>query len=310
MALPKFENFLYPFLLKLKNGDEVSKHDVKKHIVSYFKLTKEDCELKTKSGLANQVDDRIGWTRQWLRRALFITIPKRGFYKITERGKKYLESHTSLKQDDLMAYSEFASYANSSSKKDKLSQIEDNSISSEQTPTEQLDHAYQIIVKDLAADLLQKVLEQTPQRFERIVVDLLLAMGYGGSLDGAGMVTKSSHDDGIDGIIKEDKLGLDNIYIQAKRYAIGSTIGKPVLHAFAGALDEQKASKGVFITTSKFSSEARKYAEKKASKKIALIDGEELARYMIEYNIGVSTKRTFVVKRIDMDYFDGDESDV
>lgn len=310
MALPKFENFLYPFLLELKNGDEVSKNDVKTHLISYFNLTKEDCAQKTKSGLTNQVDDRIGWTRQWLRRALFITIPKRGFYKITERGREYLKSHNSLRQDDLMAYPEFASYANSSSKKDKTIETEANSISSEQTPTEQLEHAYQIIVKDLAADLLQKVLEQSPKRFEQIVVDLMLAMGYGGSLDDAGMVTKFSHDDGIDGIIKEDKLGLDKIYIQAKRYAIGNTIGKPDLHAFAGALDEKKANKGVFITTSRFSSEARKYAEEKASKKIVLIDGEELARYMIEYNIGVSTKRTFVVKRIDSDYFEGDENDV
>ncbi len=304
MSLPKFEKFLYPFLFRLKDGDNVSKNDVKKYIVDFLRISEEDFELKTKGGTTNQVEDRIGWTRQWLRRALFITIPQRGFYRITDRGKEYLLTHTSLSQDDLMAYPEYVSYASPSSKKGKQPLNENDSLSKEQTPTEQLEHAYQIILKDLAADLLQKVLEQSPKRFEQIVVDLLLAMGYGGSLDDAGMVTKYSHDDGIDGIIKEDKLGLDKIYIQAKRYAIGNTIGKPTLHAFAGALDEKKANKGVFITTSNFSADARKFAEEKASKKIVLIDGEELARYMIEYNIGVSTKRIFKVKRIDSDYFE------
>lgn len=306
MAIPKFEMFLYPFLCRLKDGKEVSRKDVRQYLIDSFQLTEKDLDLKTTSGLNNIVNVRIDWTRQWLRRALFITIPNRGFYQITKRGKEYLDKHTSLTQDDLMNYPEYAAYVNISRKENNTSTKEDIS-SAEQTPNEQLECAYQIILKDLATDLLQKVLGQTPQRFEQIVVDLLLAMGYGGSLDGAGMVTKYSHDDGIDGIIKEDKLGLDKIYIQAKRYAVNNMIGKPILHAFAGALDEKKASKGVFITTSSFSSEARKFAEEKASKKIVLIDGEELARYMIEYNIGVSTKRIYKVKRIDTDYFDDNE---
>lgn len=306
MAIPKFEEFLYPFLYRLKDENEVSRKDVLKYVIDYFQLTENDLEQKTKKGSTEIVNDRMGWTRQWLRRALFITIPKIGFYQITKRGKEYLDKHTSLTQSDLLNYPEFAAFANTK-KKEKNEPTKENISLTEQTPNEQLECAYQIILKDLAADLLQKVLEQTPQRFEQIVVDLLLAMGYGGSLDGAGMVTKSSHDDGIDGIIKEDKLGLDKIYIQAKRYAVNNTIGKPILHAFAGALDEKKASKGVFITTSNFSSEARKFAEEKASKKIVLIDGEELARFMIEYNIGVSTKQIYKVKRIDTDYFDDNE---
>ena len=308
MALPKFENFLYPFLLNLKDGDVVSIAKMKEFLIDYFHLSEEDCALKTKSGSANQFVDRIGWTRQWLRRALFITIPQRGYYRITKRGHEYLLTHNALTQNDLMRYPEYAEYALPSNKKDKKTVAEQ--ITDVQTPTELLEHAYQIIRQDLAADLLQRVLEQTPQRFEQIVVDLLLAMGYGGSLDDAGMVTKSSHDDGIDGIIKEDKLGLDRIYIQAKRYAKGNVIGKPMLHTFTGALDEKKANKGVFITTSSFSNEARKYAEEKASKKIVLIDGEELARYMIEYNIGVSTKHIYKIKRIDTDYFEEDDNDV
>ena len=313
MALPKFQDFLYPFLKKLEDGKDVTSKEMKSFLIEHFELTQDDCFLKTRSGKTIQFEDRYSWTRQWLRRALLIMLPQRGMYRITERGKDYLKNHTSLKESDLLEYPEYAEYAGKSVKVSSSTYTKSPSAeaaNSTPTPTEQLESAYQIIVKDLAADLLQKILEQSPKRFEQIVVDLMLAMGYGGSLDDAGMVTNYSHDDGIDGIIKEDKLGLDKIYIQAKRYAIGNTIGKPDLHAFAGALDEKKANKGVFITTSKFSSEARKYAEEKASKKIVLIDGEELARYMIEYNIGVSTRRTYIVKRIDTDYFEEDDNDV
>ena len=311
MALPKFQDFLYPFLKRLEDGKDVTSKEMKSFLIEHFHLTPEDYSLKTKSGKTIQFEDRYSWTRQWLRRALLIMLPQRGMYRITERGKDYLKNHTSLKESDLLEYPEYAEYAGKPVKVSSTVSTKPTSTeSANSTPTEQLESAYQIIVKDLAADLLQKILEQSPKRFEQIVVDLMLAMGYGGSLDDAGMVTKYSHDDGIDGIIKEDKLGLDKIYIQAKRYAIGNTIGKPDLHAFAGALDEKKANKGVFITTSKFTSEARKFAEEKASKKIVLIDGEALARYMIEYNIGVSTRRTYIVKRIDTDYFEEDDNDV
>lgn len=313
MALPKFQDFLYPFLKKLEDGKDVTSKEMKTFLIEHFHLTPEDCALKTKSGKTIQFEDRYSWTRQWLRRALLIMLPKRGLYRITDRGKDYLKNHTSLKESDLLEYPEYAEYVGKSPKNGNSVSTRATNLdaaNSTPTPTEQLESAYQIIVKDLAADLLQKILEQSPKRFEQIVVDLMLAMGYGGSLNDAGMVTKYSHDDGIDGVIKEDKLGLDKIYIQAKRYSIGNTIGKPDLHAFAGALDEKKANKGVFITTSKFTSEARKFAEEKASKKIVLIDGEELARYMIEYNIGVSTRRTYTVKRIDTDYFEEDDNDI
>lgn len=273
MALPKFQDFLYPFLKKLEDGKDVTSKEMKTFLIEHFHLTPEDCALKTKSGKTIQFEDRYSWTRQWLRRALLIMLPKRGMYRITERGKEYLKNHTSLKESDLLEYPEYAEYAGKSPKTGNSVSTRATSIdaaNSTPTPTEQLESAYQIIVKDLAADLLQKILEQSPKRFEQIVVDLMLAMGYGGSLDDAGMVTKYSHDDGIDGVIKEDKLGLDKI----------------------------------------FTCEARKFAEEKASKKIVLIDGEELARYMIEYNIGVSTRRKYIVKRIDTDYFEEDDNDI
>ena len=311
MAIPKFEDFLYPFLFRLKDMNNVSIKEMRKYIIEHFHLTDEDCKLRTKSGSANQLDDRLGWSRQWLRRALFIEIPQRGVYKITKRGVEYLQNHTDLRQTDLMKYPEFAEYATTSSgtEKKQTAKVIEELEDSKQTPTEQLENAYQTIVKDLAADLLQKVLEQSAQFFEHLVLDLLLKMGYGGSLSDAGLVTKYSHDDGIDGIIKEDKLGLDKIYIQAKRYNTANTIVKPQIQQCVGALDEQKASKGVVMTTRSYSSEARKYAEEKASKKIVLIDGQELARYMIEYNVGVSLKHVYEVKRIDSDYFEDDNNE-
>ena len=310
MAIPKFQDFLYPFLNKLGKGEEVSSKEMKKFLIEHFGLTKADCALKTKSGKTVQFEDRVGWTRQWLRRALLISIPQRGVYKITQRGAEYLKTHTTLQASDLLEFPEYAAYAGKTPKKINTGSSESNESSSNniKTPTEDLENAYDNIVKDLAADLLQKILEQSPEKFEHIVLDLLLKMGYGDTMNGAGMVTKISHDGGIDGIIKEDKLGLDNIYIQAKRYAENNTVGSPQIQQFVGALDGEKASKGVFITTSSYTNEAKKFA-KKANKKIVLIDGEALTRYMIEYNVGVSVKRTFEVKRIDTDYFDDEEND-
>jgi restriction system protein len=249
--------------------------------------------------------DRLNWVRQYLRRAQMIDIPERGVYRITQRGKDYLASHSSLRKQDLMQFPEFASYATGTTMPPSSTTINQDTqgTSEDMTPTEQLEQAYHSIVEDLAADLLQKTLEQTPYFFEHLVVDLLVKMGYGGSFANSAQVTQYVHDDGIDGIIYEDKLGLDKIYIQAKRYKLDNTVGKPQIQQFSGALDEQKATKGVFITTSSYSKEAKQYVEK-LNKKIVLIDGQELARYMIEYNVGVSTKQVYEVKRIDSDYFD------
>lgn len=303
MAVPIFEDFLYPFLLQIRDKD-VNTKEMKQALIEYFHLSEEDCALVTKSGSSTQVSDRINWVRQYLRRALFVDIPQRGVYRITKRGKDYLDTHTDLRKQDLMAYPEFAAYANGSvSPKSDSTATPAPVVDTELTPTEMLEQAYHSIVDDLAADLLQKTLDQSPQFFEHLVVDLLVKMGYGGSFANSAKVTQYVHDDGIDGIIYEDKLGLDKIYIQAKRYKPDNTIGKPQIQQFAGALDEQKATKGVFITTSSYSKEARSYVDK-LSKKIVLIDGQELARYMIEYNVGVSTKHVYEVKRIDSDYFE------
>ena len=304
MAIPKFEDFLYPFLIQLKDKD-VSTKEMKDALVKHFNLTEEDCSLKTKSGSAFQLNDRIGWCRQWLRRALFIEIPQRGIYSITQRGKDYLQSHTDLRQEDLLQYPEYAEYAHMpvTSKVDSTGEKKDiEEKLGEMTPTEQMDVAFKSINDDLAADLMQKVLDMSPNFFEKLVLDLLLNMGFGSRNKEMAIVTPTSHDNGVDGIIPEDALGLDKIYIQAKRYT-DNPVSKPEIHKFIGALDEQKASKGVFITTSKFTSGAVETANK-ASKKIVLIDGKSLADYMIEYNVGVSEKKIYEVKKMDSDYFE------
>lgn len=304
MAIPKFEDFLYPFLIQLKDKD-VSTKEMKDALVKHFNLTEEDCSLKTKSGSAFQLNDRIGWCRQWLRRALFIEIPQRGIYSITQRGKDYLQSHTDLRQENLLQYPEYAEYAHMPVTSKADSNVEKKEIEEklgEMTPTEQMDVAFKSINDDLAADLLLRVLDMSPNFFEKLVLDLLLNMGFGSRNKEMAIVTPTSHDNGVDGIIPEDALGLDKIYIQAKRYT-DNPVSKPEIHKFIGALDEQKATKGVFITTSKFTSGAVETANK-ASKKIVLIDGKSLADYMIEYNVGVSEKKIYEVKKLDSDYFE------
>lgn len=302
MAIPKFEKFLYPFLQQLKNKDVTTK-EMREILIKHFNLTAEDCSLRTKNGTAYQFNDRINWSRQWLRRALFIEIPQRGVYHITERGLDFLNSHNDLTEKDLLKYPEFAEYSGLSASSESCEQVdvfaEDTAV---RTPTEDMDTAFKTINDDLAVDLLQKVLEMSPNFFEKLVLDLLLNMGFGSKSREMAVVTPTSHDNGVDGIIPEDALGLDKIYIQAKRYT-DTSVSKPDIHKFIGALDEQKASKGVFITTSKFTNGARESAYK-ASKKIVLIDGKELADYMIEYNVGVSEKKVYEVKKLDSDYFE------
>ena len=297
MAVPIFEKFLYPFLYNLKDG-ELTLKELREKLISHFNLSTDDIQVKTTSGNTTQFNDRIGWARQYLRRALFIDIPKNGTYRITQRGIDFLKNHTDLTIDDLMEYPEYAAYNSTRKKKESKS---DTTLVADLTPTEQLEQAFESIERDLAADLLAKVREQSPAFFEQLVVDLLVKMGYGGSFADSAKVTQLSNDEGIDGIIYEDKLGLDKIYIQAKRWS--NSVGRPVIQQFAGALVGQNATKGVFITTSNFSKEAKQYVVG-LHQKIVLIDGQELAKFMIEYNVGVSTKKTYEIKRIDTDYFE------
>lgn len=295
--VPTFEKFLYPFLVSLKDG-ELSINEMREKITDYFNLSEEDLQVRTKSGRLTQVNDRIGWARQYFRRALLIDIPKNGTYCLTQRGKDFLKKHPkSITIDDLMEIPEYAAY-NVSHKpfSGNASVVEEEVL----TPDAQLEQVYKNYQKNTAAEILDKVMTLSPNMFERLVVDLLVSMGYGDK-DSA-QVTQYSHDGGIDGIIYEDKLGLDKIYIQAKRWT--NSVGSPDVQQFSGALAGKKATKGIFITTSTFTSGAIKFAETVSNQKIILIDGERLSLLMFQYNIGVHTENVYITKRIDNDYFE------
>lgn len=295
--VPKFREFLYPFLLSLKDGN-LTKKEIKVKMINHFNLTDEDCALMTRGGNETQLDDRIGWCRQWLRRALFITIPQNGTYSITQRGLNYLSNHSSLTKKDLMEYSEFKAYATNNGIED-IPNPNTTEPNEELSPTESLEKAYNSINNDLADELLTNILEQSPTFFEKLVLKLLENMGYG-----EGRVTQRTHDEGIDGVINEDKLGLDIIHFQAKRYKPDNKVTRPTMQSFVGALDGASVNKGVFITTSSFTKEALEY---KSTKKIAKIDGRQLTKLMIQYNVGVFTEYTYEVKKIDKDFFDEEQ---
>lgn len=296
--VPTFEKFLYPFLLSLKDG-ELTINQMREKITDYFHFTEEDLQVRTKSGRVTQVNDRIGWARQYFRRALLIDIPKNGTYCLTERGKEFLKKHPhSITIDDLMEIPEYAAF-NINHKPHSGN----SSVASEEilTPSDQLEKAYNEYRDNVAAELLDRVIKSTdPKMFEHLVVELLVAMGYGDK--DTAQVTQYSHDGGIDGIIYEDKLGLDKIYIQAKHWK--NSVGSQEVQQFSGALAGKKASKGIFITTSTFTKGAISFAETVSNQKIILIDGVKLSQLMFTYNIGVQTESVFYTKRIDNDYFE------
>lgn len=297
--VPSFEKFLYPFL-KILQSKDVNKKQMVAELQKTFNLSEEEMNIRTKSGTTTQVIDRVGWSLQYLRRALFVEIID-GKYHITQRGLDYLTTNNDLFISDLLEYKEFAEYSNRKKQKQSDSPNKNSTVVHEQTPTEQLEQAFESIEKDLIEDILEKIKHQSPVLFEHLVVDLLVKMGYGGSFENSAQVTQFTNDNGIDGIIFEDKLGLDKIYIQAKRW--DNQVGRPKIQEFAGALVGQNANKGVFITTSTYSDPARQYVQG-IQQKIVLIDGRELASYMMEYNVGVSTKRVYEIKKIDNDYFE------
>ena len=229
----------------------------------------------------------------------------RGKYTITEEGRKaFLQDGNAIDLKYLDRYESFRAF--------HAPRTIDNSNAtaraevSESTPQDALDIAFSQINTDLAADILAAIMERSPAFFEKLVVDLLVRMGYGGAFEGAGQVVGHSGDEGIDGIIREDKLGFSNIYIQAKRWNLDASIGRPEIMKFVGALAGQGASKGLFITTAQFTKEACNYANKQLTTKIVLIDGQRLARLMIEYDVGVSTQSVYAIKRIDSDFFSED----
>lgn len=301
--VPKFEDFFFPCLLCLNDGKIHSQKTLRQYVIDYFHLTDEDINALIRSGKKTQLFDKVQWTTSYFMQAKIVETPKRGNYQITQRGKDFLSKHPNgFNKRDLCEIPEFLAFASGKSKEKNAINVvnEEKEIS---TPTDTIDEAYNQINNALADEIISKIMEMSPAFFEKLVVELLVKMGYGGEFANSGIVTKPTKDDGIDGIIKEDKLGLDKILIQAKRFSSDNIVGRPAIQQFVGAITGQSASKGVFFTTSSFSKEALNY-KPGSGVKLVLIDGRTLASYMIEYNVGVSVNKVYEIKRLDSDYFE------
>jgi len=299
LAVPKYHEFMLPMLKELKEGSSKSMQEIRDSLADHFNLSEKELKELLPSGNQSIFDNRVGWARTYLKKAGLVDSPKRSFVVITDRGREVLaENPDEITSNYLKKFDEFLEFQNLSNKKEE----EAEEVTSEQTPSEQFESAYKKLKSGLKTELLDTIMDCSPFFFERLVVDLLINLGYGGSKKEAGEAFATTGDEGIDGIIKEDKLGLDLIYIQAKRWKKDSCVGRPEIQKFAGALQGKRAKKGIFITTSYYSNEAREFV-KNLDSKIILIDGDSLADYMIESNTGVSTTSKYEIKRLDTDYF-------
>ena len=307
MPIPDFQSIMLPLLKILADGKVYKYREIIEALVREFQVTEAERKEMLPSGQQEIFANRVGWAKTYLKKAGLIDSPQRATFVISEKGKEILSQNPArIDAKFLRQFPEFQEF-NRVNKQNETITLESNLSTSdqEQNPEELLENSYQEIRQALATDLLSILRKLSPDAFEKLVVELLVKMGYGGSIRDAGKAVGKSGDQGIDGIIKEDRLGLDIIYIQAKRWADNNAVGRPEIQKFVGALAGQGAKKGIFITTSYFTQEALEYAPRNEIK-IVLIDGEELSQLMIDYNLGVSTQKIYEIKRIDHDYF-GDE---
>lgn len=304
MSVPSFQEMFLPFLSFVADGKEHTKHDVAEYLVEEFKLTSEEQSELLASGKQTKFMNRIAWTRTYFGKALLVESTARGKFKVTQRGLDLLATNPlTLNVKSLKQYPEFQTFHQSTPTDNSQDVIVngDLQLANDETPEERLESSYQSLRKELAEVILQQVMQASPAFFEQLVVDVLVAMGYGGSRIDAGKAIGQSGDEGIDGVIKEDRLGLDLIYLQAKRWQ--NPVGRPHVQNFVGSLVGKSAHKGVMLTTSRYTEEAKQFV-KHLPQKVVLIDGEELANLMIEFNVGANPTTTYVVKKLDMDYFD------
>ena len=301
--IPDYQTLMLPLLKITADGNEYHYRDLIEALSNEFQLTDEERKEMLASGNQAIFDNRVGWAKTYLKKAGLLASPKRATFVITDLGRQTLAKNLDrIDNRYLRQFPLFLEFQNISHNGEETEGETDNIEILKQTPEETLDKAYQSIRESLASDLLSKVVQLSPAFFERLVVELLVKMGYGGSIKDAGKAIGKSGDEGIDGTIKEDKLGLDIIYIQAKRWSPGNTVGRPELQKFVGALAGQGAKKGIFITTSSFSNDAKSYTPRNETK-IVLIDGEQLAQLMIDNNLGCTTQQIYELKKIDSDYF-------
>lgn len=301
MPIPDFQSVMLPVMKCLIAGEVASNAEVIEKISDEFSLTPEQKAELLPSGKQTIIKNRIGWAMTYLKKAGLVKSPKRAHIQITELGQSVLAENP--EKINVRFLKQFESFREFHTMKPKQAdETQETNQEQSDTPDEQLQQAYNSLNQSLAEEVLENVKQVSPQAFEQLVVDLMIAMGYGGARKEAGQATKLTGDGGIDGIINEDKLGLDSIYLQAKRWE--NTVHKPEIDKFIGALTIKGASKGVFITTSCFSKGAIE-AVNGLNISVVLVDGKKLAELMVEHNLGVSIKETYQVKTLDTDYFDG-----
>lgn len=302
MAIPDYQTLMLPVLTIAAEGETRVPLAAEK-IADRLGLTEDEREEMLPSGKQRLLHNRVHWAKFYMAKAGLIDSPKRGVFVISPAGKQLLTSNPRRIDVEMLkripAFAEF--HSPSTTNTESVTPLVTSSTS-DATPEEQIDAAHAVLTAALKADLLQRILEQSPYFFERLIVDLLVAMGYGGSHEDAARQLGKSGDGGIDGVIDEDRLGLDRIYVQAKRYAVGSSVGRPEVQGFVGSLVGRGASKGVFVTTSAFSKQAIDYA-RGLQQRVILIDGPQFTELMIEFGVGVRTSRVIEVKRVDEDFF-------
>jgi len=303
MGLPDYQSCMLPILKILGDGQDHHVRELTERVADEFGLTDSQRQERLPSGQQTIIANRVGWSKSYMKQAGLVASPKRGIVRITSEGQAALrESPKSVDVEFLRRFPSFVEFEQRSAT--AVTPTSDAAMQTA-TPEESLETSYLALRKQLAEDLLERVRQCSSQFFEQLVVDLLVAMGYGGSLTDAGLAIGRSGDGGIDGIIKEDKLGLDVVCIQAKRWE--RTVGRPEVQAFAGSMEGFRARKGVMLTTASFSRDAEDYVTR-IERKIVLIGGRQLAQLMIDHDIGVATARNYVIKRLDSDYFDAEES--
>ena len=298
MPIPKFDELFNEVLEFLSDKKEYKTRDVKEELSKKLDLTDEERQQLLPSGTEPIIKNRIGWSISSLKKAGYVESQKWGSVNITEIGLKEHQSNPNITIEDLIKIPEYADWISGTSTGDSK-----NPDEGESTPEEEINEAFIQLNKKLSDVLLENILDMNPYDFEKLVLDLLLKMGYGGFRENAGFTTSKSNDGGIDGIINEDVLGLEKIAIQAKKYNPSNKIRSPLIQGFAGALVGNGLSKGVFITTSSFTPNAIDFVSNQSNLTIVLIDGKKLADLMIKYDLGTSTAHTYELKRIDSDYF-------
>ncbi len=301
--IPKYNEMYKALLETLKDKKEYSTKEYRNKAAKLMNISDEEREILLDSGGGNKYNTALNWTSVYLKKAKLIESTKRGVLKITERGLELLATNPDvIDNHTLKNYEEFREFLNPKENNKEVKEEKEQNIE-EETPQDILEKSFNKINKILQEEVLEEVMRKDPYFFESLVVKLLQKIGYG-TLKNSGKVTKKSNDEGIDGIINQDKLGFDCIYIQAKKWDKDSTVSRPEIQKFVGALAGQGATKGLFITTAKFSDGAREYSQKQHTTKIVLIDGMELAKLMIEYNLGVSVENVYEIKKIDSDFFE------